>query len=250
MHRTGRRYKITGPGKSLTTVSANDNDDDGMLVEEVENPERRALLTNLAAGGILVSSVLAGGQLFMTEAYTPSGFVRTQPIQFLAALGDPKANSGTTAKEWGIWKEDPGPRGVWLKDYQKDIVSKGGIAPVGWKFDPNDWWLEEHGLIMESPKFPVQPGRYLVTGGRQVVTGMTIGEDGSWKLDDPKATLYDVTHLPCRSARYSPIGLGTEGGPQTARSSDFPVAPGGIMPSVPGCNKQDYAVIFVVGKAV
>src|ERR1700679_2559274 len=33
-----------------------------------------------------------------------------------------------------------------------------GVAPSQWKFDAADWWLEEHGLIMEkrpSPKRPV-----------------------------------------------------------------------------------------------
>jgi len=97
---------------------------------------------------------------------------------------------------------------------------------------------------MESPQFPMPPGRYLVTGGRMVTTGLTIEKDGSWKLDEGK--LYDVTHLPCRSARYRP----TEGGgPKTADLRDFPVAPGAEMPKVAGCDKQDYAVLFLVGKA-
>lgn len=64
-------------------------------------------------------------------------------------------------------------------------------APAGWTFDKNNWWLEEHGLIMESPYFPLPPGRYLVTGGRLVTTGLTITEDGRWKLDE--GTLYDVS---------------------------------------------------------
>jgi hypothetical protein len=32
--------------------------------------------------------------------------------------------------------------------------------------------------------------------------------------------------------------------------SAFPVAPGGVMPPVEGCNKQDYAVLIVIGVAV
>ena len=42
--------------------------------------------------------------------------------------------------------------------------SAGGKAPAGWSWDKNDWWLEEHGLIMEKPDFPVPAGRYVVTG--------------------------------------------------------------------------------------
>jgi hypothetical protein len=122
--------------------------------------------------------------------------------------------------------------------------------------------LEEHGLIMESPYFPLPPGRYLVTGGRMVTTGLTIASDGTWMLDDGNS-LYDVTHLPCRSARYTPLVDATAstnqndmnnnnnivGSPLTANPRDFPVAPGAEMPKVPGCTKQDYAVLFVVGKA-
>ncbi len=66
----------------------------------------------------------------------------------------------------------------------------------------------------------------------------------SWRLDDG-AKLYDVTHLPCRSARYRPNSGG--GSPTAAKPADFPVAPGAEMPAVQGCDKQDYAVLFVVG---
>jgi hypothetical protein len=110
---------------------------------------------------------------------------------------------------------------------------------------------------MESPTFPLPAGRYLVTGGRETTTGLTVNEKGDWKLDDG-ATLYDVTHLPCRAARYHPITdasatssiTTTTGSPAAARLSDFPVKPGAIMPSIPGTNKQDYAVLFIIGKAV
>ncbi len=65
------------------------------------------------------------------------------------------------------------------------------------------------------------------------------------------AGLY-VTHLPCRSARYTPAtdvaATALYGSPLTANTSDFPVKPGASMPSVKGCNKQDYAVLFVIGK--
>lgn len=224
------------------------HDDDGMIVEQVENPARRDLFINIAAVGLLGVTGVASWQLFKAEAYAPTGFRRI-PTQFIAALGDPKSRQGTNAKEWGLWRLDPGPRGVWLRDYTRELEKTNGQAPAGWKFDCNDWWLEEHGLIMEAPSFPVPAGRYLVTGGRSVTTGLTISDDGSWKLDE--GTLYDVTHLPCRSARYKPLDAnGTAGSPLNARQSDFPVKPGAIMPSVPGTDKQDYAVLFLVGKAV
>ena len=103
------------------------------------------------------------------------------------------------------------------------------------------------GLIMESPDFPLQPGRYLVTGARSVTTGLTVKADGGWKLDE--GTLYDVTHLPCRSARYNPVAGADGGSPAAARLSDFPVKPGAAMPPIAGTRKQDYAVLFVIGKA-
>ena len=48
---------------------------------------------------------------------------------------------------------------------------------------------------------------YLVTGGRFVTTVLTIANQGTtWSLDAKDgATLYDVTHLPCRAARYEPL---------------------------------------------
>ena len=39
--------------------------------------------------------------------------------QFIAALGDPKASSGTGAEQWGIWRIDPGPRGVQLQNFKQ-----------------------------------------------------------------------------------------------------------------------------------
>ena len=64
---------------------------------------------------------------------------------------------------------------------------------------------------------------------------LTVHDDGRWELS--KGSLYDVTHLPCRSARYTPAP-GADGSPATARRSDFPVSPGAEMPAVAGCNKQ------------
>jgi len=199
-------------------------------------------------------------------------FVRVPQTQFIAACIDPvtgsamKTSSGKGAETWGIWRVDPGPRGVRLEAF-KQLEANGGMAPAKWKFDSSDWWLEEHGLIMEKPDFPLPAGRYIVTGGRETTAILTIGEDGSWSLEG-SATLYDVTHLPCRSARYTPVsgasascvapsvtgvtatssGSGSATGtPGDANPALFPVVPGGSMPDVPGTIRQDYAVIFVLG---
>ena len=173
------------------------------------------------------------------------------PTQFIAALGGPGDTAGVNAAEWGLWRKDPGPRGVWLRLYP--ALSAAGMAPAGWTFDGADWWLEEHGLIMEPPVFGLEPGAYLVTGGREVTTTLTIyprDADGAqrWALADG-ATLGDVTHLACRSARYTPQASGAACSPANAAQSSFPVTPGAAMPPVQACAKQDYAVLFLVGVA-
>jgi hypothetical protein len=73
--------------------------------------------------------------------------------------------------------------------------------------------------------------------------------DKRWELDDG-ATLHDVTHLPCRSGRYTPATSDSACSPAKALKTAFPVTPGGPMPPVAGCNKQDYAILFVIGVAV
>lgn len=96
---------------------------------------------------------------------------------------------------------------------------------------------------MESPDFPLPPGDYMVTGDREVTTTLTIAEDGDrWSL--AQGNLHDVTHLPCRSARYKPI-VGANATPGDADQRLFPVTPGGAMPGVPGTSKNDYWVVFV-----
>jgi hypothetical protein len=172
------------------------------------------------------------------------------PMQFIAALGDPDATSGSGAQAWGVWRVDPGPRGVRLNRYER-LKDAGGLAPAGWRFDAKDWWLEENGLIMEQPEFPLAPGQYLVTGDRAVTAALTIHPadekgDSRWELADG-ATLYDVTHLGCRSARYTPAKDNNRScSPVNAPQSAFRVAPGAAMPPVDGCHKQDYAVLFVI----
>jgi hypothetical protein len=200
-----------------------------------------------AATAALSTPVLA--QALKAAAETQIRFHRV-PTQFIAALADPDATSGNNAQTWGLWRQDPGPRGVRL-DYFDRLQAQGGVAPAQWKFDPKDWWLEEHGLIMEQPEFPLDPGMYVVTGNRSTQAVLTVdamASDGTqhWSLDND-ATLYDVTHLGCRSARYTPpAGAGTCS-PAKAKQSDFPVSPGAEMPPVAGCNKQDYQVLIVIG---
>jgi len=174
------------------------------------------------------------------------------PTQFIAALGNPGATSGGGAQSWGLWRVDPGPRGVWLNNYEQ-LKAADGVAPANWKFDSTDWWLDENGLIMEKPDFAVPPGKYVVTGNRDVVTVLTIHPENAegvnrWELANG-ANLYDVTHLACRSARYTPAADEKSCSPTEAPRSEFRVAPGALMPPVEGCNKQDYSVLFVIGVA-
>jgi hypothetical protein len=205
---------------------------------------------------LLHAAAVAGMMVAFAPGVYGAGADQTKfaPInpQFIAALADPTATSGNNAQTWGLWRVDPGPRGVPLTRYQR-LMELGGVAPSNWRFDGKDWWLEEHGLIMEKPTFPLAPGKYLVTGDREVTTVLTVhrpDKDGNqrWELGD-KATLYDVTHLACRSARYTPTGSANACSPANAPKSEFRVAPGKPMPPVEGCNKQDYAVLIVIGVA-
>jgi hypothetical protein len=202
--------------------------------------------------GRMTMQVLALALLAFTAPSLAQAETSFKPIstQFLAALGDPGAKSGSGAEKWGVWRLDPGPRGVRLRNYER-LVAAGGVAPSQWKFDIADWWLEEHGLIMEQPDFSLAPGKYLVTGDRAVQTTLTVYPKDStgaqrWELADG-ATLYDVTHLRCRSARYTPAANSKSCTPAAVQQSQFPVEPGAAMPPVGGCSKQDYAVLFIVG---
>jgi hypothetical protein len=172
--------------------------------------------------------------------------------QYIAALGDSSASSGDDARTWGFWQVDPGPRGVWTRNFQ-ELVANAGIAPQGWTFDADAWWLEEHGLIMEAPVFPLPAGQYVVTGGREVTAVLTVMPPDAagrqaWNLSDG-ATIYDVTHLRCRAARYTARD-GQSCTPDKTPTGVFPMVPGVAMPAVEGCSKQDYQVLIVVGRMV
>jgi hypothetical protein len=214
--------------------------------------KNRFLVPSMSRWLLFVGSlVLAAGLRppVLASGVDVSKFKAIEP-QYIAALGDEKATAGNGAQAWGLWSQDPGPRGCKLDRYDQ-LKAAGGVAPAQWKFDSADWWLEEHGLIMEKPTFPLPPGKYLVTGDRKVTTVLTIlpkDKNGNqhWELADG-ATLYDVTHLGCRSARYTPATGGNSCSPVNAPSMGFPVNPGAAMPVVKGCRKQDYAVLIVVG---
>ena len=201
----------------------------------------------LAVGALMLAAGLQ--QPVDAAGVDLSKFRRIEP-QYIAALGDPGAKSGSGAQSWGLWSEDPGPRGCKLDRYDQ-LKAAGGVAPAQWKFDPADWWLEEHGFIMEKPTFPLAPGKYLVTGDRKVTTVLTIQPKDKngiqrWELADG-AILYDVTHLGCRSARYTPATANNSCSPAKVRTTGFPVNPEAAMPVVNGCRKQDYTVLIVVG---
>ena len=62
-----------------------------------------------------------------------------------------------------------------------------------------------------------------------MTTELTVAKNGAWSLKEGK--LFDVTHLPCRSALYTP------GGGTCTRPSEpegLPVTPGAAMPDVTG----------------
>jgi hypothetical protein len=181
-----------------------------------------------------------------------SRFQPVRPAHYIAVLADPEANSGNNAETWGYWPLDPGPRGVKLHNYE-ELLASDGVAPTKWLFDSSAWWLEENGLIMEAPHFPLPPGEYLVTGGRQVLSALIVypaDDNGNqrWELEH-NATVHDVTHLGCRSAVYTPSSTEQMCTPENAPRDVFRVAVGELMPEVEGCHKQDYAVLIVVGLA-
>jgi len=213
--------------------------------------------THLSTAGRLTSSRLFVITMICMTTLSPAAVAagdgqtiyKQVPTQYIAALGDANSSSGNNAQTWGLWSVDPGPRGVRLKHYEQ-LEAAGGVAPARWLFDSSDWWLEENGLIMEQPQFPLIPGKYIVTGDRKTTSVLTVhaaDENGNqrWELDKG-ATLHDVTHLGCRSARYTPASGTTACSPAQAPRSVFRVSPGEPMPPVAGCNKQDYAVLFII----
>lgn len=213
------------------------------------NLRRYASALKVKARRLPIAAALAMLLMPLQQSWSADNAFKSIDTQYIAALGDPASRAGEGAEQWGLWAVDPGPRGVRLSNFQS-LKSNGGLTAAGWTFDSKAWWLEEHGLIMEKPSFPIPPGRYLVTGGRETTAVLTIhpkGEDGveRWDLSDG-ATLHDVTHLRCRAARYEAEANADACSPESAQEASFPVAPGAAMPPVAGCTKQDYQVLIVI----
>ena len=199
--------------------------------------DRRSLLLSML--GAAASPAFAAGKKDYKQA----------PIHFIAALGAADATYGSGAQNWGIWYGDPATRSIWLSMYPL-IRQMGGFTPANWRIEEDDWWLDENGLIMLPPEFPIPPGRYLVTGDRELTTHLTIEEpdanaDMKWSLDEGE--LYDVTHLPCRASRYTPLGDTGTCLPTGADFGQFPIPVGQPLPQVAACNKKDYSVLIVIG---
>jgi len=97
---------------------------------------------------------------------------------------------------------------------------------------------------MENPVVPLPNGRYQLAwlnGAPNYDMSIILTINGDkWSLDKSH-TLYEVTHLPCRSAVYKGCS------PKGIDMNDFPVKPGAVMPAVTGCKKTDYAVLFITG---
>lgn len=200
----------------------------------------------------LASAVASLFALRTNPTYAAAKFRRI-PNQYIAALAPDNATSGSGAETWGLWREDPGPIGVWLRMYNV-LREVGNIGPTGWRFDIDDWWLDENGLIMKAPEFPMPAGQYYVTNGEDNISLLTVDPadtDGkqSWSLTEGK-NIGEVTHGPCRSARYTPEGDGGTCTPAKADQEVFPLAPGESPPSVSGCHKKEYAVLIVFGLPV
>ncbi len=190
----------------------------------------------------------ASAALVTSPAAAKAKFRPVRP-QYIAALADETASEGTGAETWGYWRRDPGPIGVHLSQFDKLRALGGG--PTGWPFNRDDWWLDENGLIMKAPDFPMPAGAYLVTNGETNVSVLTVeaadatGAQG-WSLSDGM-TAADVTHGPCRSARYTPMGASGTCSPADADISLFPLPLGDSPPLVEGCDRKEYAVFIVIG---
>lgn len=214
---------------------------------------RRFLATALTTGTVL--SLLpnrARAEETATAGKSKDLFRRVR-TQYIATLAEPDETSGASAEDWGWWYTDPGPTGVWLSQYDR-LIAAGRIAPTGWTFNPDDWWVDENGILMENPVFDIKPGRFVVTGNREAVAILTIhskDEKGAmrWELSDG-ITIEQVTHLECRAARYRPTAVARDCSPKEIDQSVFKIKPGQPMPDAAGCVKKDYTVLFVIGVAV
>ena len=215
------------------------------MLSMIRTSGRRALLRTILGGLAVTFLVSASAQAEQTMVRIPT--------QYIAALGDPFTSAGNDAHTWGHWELDPGPRGVWISELE-GLLANAGVAPAGWQFDSDGWWLEENGLMMEAPSFPLPAGEYVVTGGRMTTSVLTVepaDAEGhqAWSLADG-AMIYDVTHLGCRAAFYTSPDGGQTCSPEQTPTEVFPRVPNRLMPEVEGCNKQDWQVLIIVGMMV
>ena len=142
-----------------------------------------------------------------------SKFRRIEP-QDIAALGDPGATSGSGAQSWGLWSQDPGPRGGKLDLGLRSI--EGGRRRGAGTVSIDAAWTggrgRNTGRIMEKPTFPLPPGKDLVTGDRTVTTVLTIqpkDKDGNERWNSPTARPSTMSPISdADSARYDAGGGG------------------------------------------
>ena len=58
---------------------------------------------------------------------------RRIPTQYIAALAGPGETSGTGAENWGLWRNDPGPIGIHLSEYQAMREAGHKMPAGGWE---------------------------------------------------------------------------------------------------------------------
>src|ERR1700680_2258906 len=108
----------------------------------------RHLLPSVSRQLLSIGSLMLAAGLVHAAGGVLSRFKNIEP-QYIAALGDPGATSGNGAQAWGLWSQDPGPRGCKLDRYDQ-LKAAGGVAASQWEFDATDWWPEAHRLLIET----------------------------------------------------------------------------------------------------
>src|SRR5215467_12985591 len=112
---------------------------------------------------LLGSFVLPSFNLSRSQAHAAGGgqtkFQRIS-TQFIAALGDPGATSGSGAQSWGLWPLDPGPRGVELNSYQR-LKDPGAVAAPHRTVKATDWSREEQGYTTEERNGAIAPRKHM-----------------------------------------------------------------------------------------
>jgi hypothetical protein len=76
-------------------------------------------------------ALLAMGLLMMAALGQSVYATGEGQTQFIVALGNPDATSGSGTQSWGLWRQDPGPRGVRLDSYEQ-LKATGKFGPGFW----------------------------------------------------------------------------------------------------------------------